>query len=166
MSALAAARPSTVPGPRASDISPARNQITQRRLLAVSGAPRTAMRGAPAKGCKEVDVGIAAYRSQEIKTTCASVKVDYRAPARQLWQLDSAFMSGSRDADHGRTKPHKEQDLETRVLATARCVVVVRAKISHALSESENRGGGRKPKTTRVVPRRRLQLRVHTSSQS
>ena len=101
------------------------------------------MRVNPAKGCKEVDVGIAAYGLSRIKTTCANVKGDHRAPARQLWQRDSAFMSGSRDADHGRTKPHKEQDLETRVLATARCVVVVRAKISHALSESEiERGVG------------------------
>ena len=100
MSALAAARPSTLPGRCAAFKHATKSH--KGSSLRSSGAPQTAMRVNPAKGCKEVDVGIAAYTRSRSKTTRASCKGDHRAPARQLWQLGGEVMSGSRDADRGR----------------------------------------------------------------
>ena len=153
MSALAAARPSTLPGPRGVRFQHAtKSHKGSFERRSATSAP--AMRVNPAKGCKEVDVGAAAYTVSNGKTTRASVKGDHRAPARQLWRRGSNFMSGSRDADHGRGKvPTKS----VARVSTARCVRRTRSKDRPRRLKAEKREEG-SPKTTRVVARRR-QLR-------
>ena len=73
MSALAAARPSTLPGPRGVRFQHAtKSHKGSFERRSATSAP--AMRVNPAKGCKEVDVGIAAYTRSRAKRLAPAVK--------------------------------------------------------------------------------------------